>query len=353
MQNPVSDIEKGPATSEIRAGPRASPVSGPAHGASPVSGPAHGPDQDDHLQPPGHDSPGQADHEPDHGSLDPAGQRQRMEGPLLARELSYWKRQLSEAPNAVRLPTDRPRLSIPSHRGATQGRLVSAELAEGLRALGHEKGASLFMTLLAAFNVLLHRYSGQRDLVVGIAVANRSRPELEGLVGLFANLLVLRIEVDGTQRFEQLLGRVREVTLGAYEHQELPYEKLVEELRPERARSFNPLFNVAFAHNASEPTAPADRVPALAPADDHDTMVVPGPSRYDLVLATADAREGFHVSFDYSTDLFDDATVSSMLDDLVHLFEGVVEDPRRAVDELPLPTRALAEVSDINSSSRG
>jgi len=268
-----------------------------------------------------------------------AWQRRRMEGPLLARELSYWKTQLAGAPFAVRLPTDRPQSSIATHRGASQGRLVSADLAEGLRRVGQAHGASLFMTLLAAFNVLLHHNTGERDLVVGIAVANRSRPELEGLVGLFANLLVLRIKVDGSQRFEQLLGRVRDGTLGAYDHQELPYEKLVEELRPERARSFNPLFNVAFSHNASERTAPTDQGPLRSPAtDDREAMAAPGPSRYDLVLATADAQGGFRVSFDYRTDLFDDATVSRMLDDLLRLFVAVVEDPGRALNELLHPT---------------
>jgi hypothetical protein len=267
-----------------------------------------------------------------------AWQRQRMEGPMLARELSYWKKQLSGAPHAVPMRSDRPQPSVPSHRGASQGRLISAELAERLRQVGKPCGASLFMTLLAAFNVLLHRASGDGDLVVGIAVANRSRPELEGMIGLFANLLVLRTEVDPTEHFQQLLRRVREMTLGAYEHQELPYEKVVEGLRPERARSFNPLFNVAFSHNASESTAPVDGVPTVAAADDHDEMIVPGSSRYDLVLATADAKEGFRISFDYSTDLFDDATVSRMLDDLLRLLERVVADPARAINELALST---------------
>jgi acyl carrier protein len=255
-----------------------------------------------------------------------AWQRQRMEGPLLTRQLSFWKQQLMGAPHAVRLLTDRPQPSVPSHRGATQSRLVTAELAEGLRRVAQAHGASLFMTLFAAFSLLLNRESAERDLVIGVAVANRSRPELEGVVGLFANLLALRIEVDGRERFEQLLGRVREVTLGAYEHQELPYEKLVETLRPERARSFNPLFNVAFSHNASEPSAPVERVPAVAgvPANDDDTVIESGASRYDLVLATADAPEGFRISFDYSTDLFDDATVRRMLGDLLRLLEEIV-----------------------------
>jgi hypothetical protein len=267
-----------------------------------------------------------------------AWQRQRVAGPTLARELSYWKQRLTGAPTAVRLRGDRPLPSVPSHRGATQGRQVSAELAERLREVGKPYGASLFMTLLAAFNVLLYGNSGDRDLVVGIAVANRSRRELEGVVGLLANLLVLRVQVDGAARFDQLLGQVREVTVGAYEHQELPYEKLVEALHPERARSFNPLFNVAFAHNASEPAARVDRGSVLAMPADDDAMVVPGPSRYGLVLATADASQGFHISFDYSRDLFDDATVSHLLDDLMHLLERVVEDPQRAVGELPFPT---------------
>jgi hypothetical protein len=250
---------------------------------------------------------------------------ERMKGPFLTRELAYWTRQLQGAPHVAPLPTDRPRPKVPSHRGATQSRRVAAGLADKLRGLGQRQGASLFMTLLAGFNVLLHRYSGERDLVVGIAVANRSRPELEGMIGLFTNLLVLRTQLNGTERFSEVLDQVREVTLGAYEHQELPFESVLAALRPDWARRFNPLFNVAFSHNVSEPASTGQGSPAgPEPTLDQDSMVVPGSSRYELLMVTADAPPGFRVSFDYSRDLFDDATVSRMLDDLMRLFEEVV-----------------------------
>jgi len=252
--------------------------------------------------------------------------RERMKGPLFTRELAYWMRQLHGAPHIAQLPTDRPRPQVPSHRGATQSRLVSARLAEKLREVGHRQGASLFMTLLTGFNILLHRYSGEKDLVVGIAVANRSRPELEGLIGLFTNLLVLRTQLNGTESFNDVLDQVREVTLGAYEHQELPFESVVAALRPEWARRFNPLFNVAFSHNVSESASTGDQGSPAGPVPtvDQDSMVVPGSSRYELLMVTADAPQGFRVSFDYSRDLFDDATVSRMLDDLMRLFGEVV-----------------------------
>jgi hypothetical protein len=263
-------------------------------------------------------------------------QRERMQRPPMTRQLAYWKRQLEGAPRAVPLQTDRPLPPVPSHRGATQSRLVSTRLADRLRELGQAQGASLFMTLLAAFNLLLYRYSGEQDLVVGIAVANRSRPELEGLVGLFANLLVLRTRLNGTERFSDLLEQARAVTLGAYEHQELPFESVVAALRPEWARRFNPLFNVAFSHNVSEPASAGDQGSRAEPATavDQDSMVVPGPSRYELLMVTADAPQGFRISLDYSRDLYDDATVTGMLDDLVHLLETVIEDPQQAISAL-------------------
>jgi acyl carrier protein len=263
-------------------------------------------------------------------------QRERMKRPTMTRQLAYWTRQLDGAPRAVPLQTDRPHPPVPSHRGATQSRLVSTRLADRLRELGQAQGASLFMTLLAAFNLLLYRYSGEQDLVVGIAVANRSRPELEGLVGLFANLLVLRTRLNGTERFSDLLEQARAVTLGAYEHQELPFESVVAALRPEWARRFNPLFNVAFSHNVSEPASAGDQGSPAEPATavDQDSMVVPGPSRYELLMVTADAPQGFRISLDYSRDLYDDATVTGMLDDLVHLLETVIEDPQQAISAL-------------------
>jgi amino acid adenylation domain-containing protein len=251
--------------------------------------------------------------------------RARWRGPRATRELAYWTQQLDGAPYATKLPTDRPHPQVSSHRGATQTRFVSAALAQKLLDKSQAQGASLFMTLLATLNVLLHRHTGERDQVIGIAVANRSRPEFERMVGLFSNLLALRTRLDGEESFRQLLDQVRQVTLGAYEHQELPFEFVLAARRPEWARRFNPLFNVAFSHNVSERASFTGKsTPAgPAPAVDQDSTVVAGPSRYDLLLVTADAPQGFRIAFDYSKDLFDDATVRRMLDDLIRLLEEI------------------------------
>lgn len=173
-------------------------------------------------------------------------QRQRLAGGLEDRLLSYWKRQLAGAPALLELPADRPRPPVRGSAGARRTLRLPRALADRLRALSRQEGATLFMTLLAAFKALLQRYSGQEDIVLGSPIANRNRVETEPLIGLFANVLVLRTTLSGEPTFRQLVGRVREVCLGAYEHQDLPFEKLVVELQPERSLSYTPLFQVMF-----------------------------------------------------------------------------------------------------------
>ncbi|HEX8474859.1 MAG TPA: amino acid adenylation domain-containing protein, partial [Pyrinomonadaceae bacterium] len=176
-----------------------------------------------------------------------AWQRHWLTDERLEAELAYWKEQLKDAPPLLELPTDRPRPAVQSYRGASVELLISKELTEEIREMSQEQGATLFMTLLAAFQVLLARYSNMTDIVVGTPVANRTRSEVEGVIGFFVNTLVMRVEVGEEATFEEVLGRVREASVGGYGHQEVPFEKLVEEIAPERRMSQTPIFQVMFA----------------------------------------------------------------------------------------------------------
>src|SRR5688572_27833418 len=173
-------------------------------------------------------------------------QREQLEGEVLDRQLAYWRERLADAPALLELPTDRPRPAGQTYRGATVPVELSPELLERLQALGRSEGATRYRTLPAAFQVLLSRYSGSADIVVGTSIAGRTRKEVEELIGFFVNTLVLRTDLSGDPSFREVLRRAREVTLGAYAHQEMPFEKLVAELQPERSLSHSPLFQVMF-----------------------------------------------------------------------------------------------------------
>ena len=261
-----------------------------------------------------------------------AWQRQWLRGEVLDRQLAYWKERLDGLPT-LQLPTDRPRPALATYRGSTHAFALPLRLLERLRALGLSEGVTLYMTLLAAFEVLLSRYSDQEDIVVGSPIANRRRPEAEELIGFFVNSLALRTDLSGDPPFRELLGRVRAAALGAYDHQDLPFEKLVEELQPDRDMSRNPLFQVTFAlQNA--PAPPLDlgalRVQPLA----FDVNV----TRFDLELHTWEHAGGLVGLFVYSTELFDAATIERMAGHLAALLEAAAEDPDRRLSELPLLT---------------
>jgi amino acid adenylation domain-containing protein len=216
-------------------------------------------------------------------------------------------------------------------RGATERLVLPANLAEELRALGHREDATLFMTMLAAFETLLYRYTGQDDLVLGTPVANRQRVETEHLIGLLANTLVLRTRFDGDESFRQLLQRVREVTLGAYAHQDLPFEKLVEELRPERSLSHTPLFQVMFVqHNAPGGTMRFGNL-KLEIMEAHNRT-----SKFDLTMFVEDRDEELAVWLEYTPDLFDAATIRRMLRHFQVLLEGIAASPEESLSRLPL-----------------
>ncbi|RMF30995.1 MAG: non-ribosomal peptide synthetase, partial [Chloroflexi bacterium] len=216
-----------------------------------------------------------------------AWQRKWLQGETLEKQLAYWKEQLSGSPPVLELPTDRPRPSVQTSRGASFAFALPQDLSQAIQALSQEEGVTLFMTLLAAFQTLLYRYTGQEDICVGTPIANRNRPEIEGLIGFFVNTLVLRTDLSGNPRFTELLKRVREVALGAYAHQDLPFEMLVEALQPQRDMSHSPLFQVMFV--LQNVPLEALELPdlTLRPVD-----VDRGTATFDLTLSMAEGPEG-------------------------------------------------------------
>ncbi|MEO7826923.1 MAG: condensation domain-containing protein, partial [Allosphingosinicella sp.] len=249
--------------------------------------------------------------------------------------LEEWKRQFGTALPDLRLPTDRPRPPIQTYRGSYRSLQLPVELSRELRRLAQRSGATLFMTLLAAFQALLHRYSGQERIVVGSPVAGRGRPELEGLIGFFVNTLVLPGDFAAGLTFRQLLERTRETALGAYACQDLPFDKLVEALQPVRDKSRSPLFQVMFLMHHEPPgslreTAGKEGEIRIEPFDaGTDT------SQFDLTLAAADTAEGLHTGVEYNTDLFDAATMDRLLEHYRSLLEAAAANPDVRLEDLP------------------
>ena len=262
-------------------------------------------------------------------------QREWLQGEVLESQLSYWKKQLERAPAVLNLPTDRPRPAVQSFRGQRQSIELSKELTEGLKGLSRKEGVTLFMTLLAAFQTLLHRYTGQDDIVVGSPIANRNRHEIESLIGFFVNTLVMRSDLSSNPPFRQLLARVREVALGAYAHKDLPFEKLVEELHPERSLSHSPLFQVMFVlQNALSTGVEFEGLSVSSVRVGTET------AKFDLTLSMHETVEGLSGSLQYNTDLFDDATITRMLEHFQILLKGIVVDPHQRISDLPILTEA-------------
>ncbi|MBD2199778.1 MULTISPECIES: non-ribosomal peptide synthetase [Calothrix] len=260
-------------------------------------------------------------------------QRQWLQGERLESQISYWRQQLKGVPELLELPTDFPRPPIQSFQGATYSFKLPQQLSVGLNQLSQQQGTTLFMTLLAAFQTLLYRYTGSEDLAIGSPIANRDRIELEGLIGLFINTLVLRTNLAGNPSFIELLKRVREVALGAYAHQDLPFELLVEELQPQRNLSHTPLFQVMFVlQNAS---MSALELPGLTlnylPVDS-------GTAKFDLTLDMTETIEGLVANFEYNSDLFQASTIKRMAGHFQTLLEGIIANPQQRLSQLPLLT---------------
>lgn len=259
-----------------------------------------------------------------------AWQRQWLQGERLEEQLAFWKQQLSGIPPLLDLPTDRPRPAVERHTGATRRFVVPRELTDALHALSRREGATLFMTLLSAFNVLLSRYSRQEDICVGTPIANRSRPEIEGLIGLFLNTIVLRNQVAAGATFSELVRQVRKTALDAYAHQDVPFELVVEALQPERNLSHSPLFQVMFILQETADTAGlGDLALGRVPLD-------LGQSKFDLTLELQENEDGLAGAVEYSTDLFDDTTIDRMVAHYCTLLGSIVANPDGEIHSLSM-----------------
>ena len=280
-------------------------------------------------------------------------QRERLQGDALERLLAYWKPALAELPT-LELPTDRPRPPVASHRGGRLAFEIDEGLTRALKELGRREGATLFMTLLAAFQVLLCRYSGQEDLAVGVPIAGRNRRELEELIGFFVNTIVLRGDLSGEPTFNAYLARVRRRALDAYAHEDLPFEKLVELLAPSRDLSRNPLYQVSFRLGNTPPLNL--NLPGL------DVQKVEGVSgesaKFDLSLAVTETGGRLSMQAEYAADLFDAATIERMAAHFRVLLQRIVADPAQPISRLPLLTDAerhqvLVEWNDTAAEGPG
>ncbi|MGA8431127.1 MAG: amino acid adenylation domain-containing protein [Candidatus Sulfotelmatobacter sp.] len=258
-------------------------------------------------------------------------QRGWLKNGTLDKEIAYWREQLQGAPAVLELPTDHSRPAVQSFRGANQSLDLDPVVAESLKALSQREGATLFMTLLAAFQVLLSRYTGQDDIVVGSPFTNRQRAEVEGLIGFFVNTVPLRADLSHDPSFRQLLHRVKETALAAYDHRELPLEKLVEELRPERNLSYNPLFQVLFA--VQNTVSPVEKVAGLTL---HLRDVDTGTAKFDLTCTVIPKDTGFTTSFEYNTDLFEAVSIRRMIDSFHSILAAVARDAEQPISQLPL-----------------
>jgi amino acid adenylation domain-containing protein len=262
-------------------------------------------------------------------------QRQWLQGEVVQQLLNYWKQLLGGSLPMLELPTDRPRPAVQTHQGAKHSLRLSKELSEALKALSRREEATLFMTLLAAFQTLLYRYCGQEDIIVGSPIAGRNRAEIEELIGCFLNSLAMRTNLSGNPSFRELLGRVREVALKAYANQDLPVEKLIEELQLERDLSQNRLFQVLFIlQNTPMPILELSGLTLSSLAIDNKT------AKFDLTLELQETPLGISGWFEYNTDLFDETTLVRMVGHFQTLLEGIVANPEQKLSDLPVLTPA-------------
>jgi amino acid adenylation domain-containing protein len=274
-------------------------------------------------------------------------QRNWLRDEMLQTQLEYWKENLKGSLPVLELPADRPRPNVQTHNGTTASLLLSADLTEKLNTLSRRQGVTLFITLMSAFQVLLMRYTGQEDLLVGTPVANRNRAEIEGLIGCFINTLVMRNDLSGNPSFLELMTRVQDKALSAYSHQDMPFEKLVQELNPERDLSRGPILQVLFSflNTRTEPvTFPGLEVTRIK-AEGSEAKV-------DLSLYAIEVAEGISCTFEYNTDLFDAERIQRMLQHLQVLVENIVRDPSRRLSELEILTPAERQqlVVDYNQT---
>lgn len=273
-------------------------------------------------------------------------QREWLSGEVLESELGYWRQKLTGSLPVLELPADRLRPAVPSHRGAVETFDLPPRLTAALQSLSKEENATLFMTLLAVFKVLVHRYTGQTDICVGMPIANRNRAETENLIGFFVNNLVLRSDLNGNPTFDSFLAQVRESTLNAYAHQDMPFEKLVEELQPDRSLSYMPLFQLMFMVQNTPPGEFEHHDLNLSEIDVGVTT-----AKYDLSFTLSEVDDYLFGFALYNSDLFDATTIRRMLDHYRILLEAVVADRQQRIAVLPLLTSAEQQLfADVNNT---
>jgi non-ribosomal peptide synthetase component F len=262
-------------------------------------------------------------------------QREYLRGEVLEEQMEYWREQLRGVSGVLEMPTDRVRPAVQSYRGASIAFMLEEELCGQLTALMHGEGVTLFMLLLTAFQTLLYRYSRQSDIVVGSPVAGRTRGETEQLIGFFVNTLALRARLNAELSFRDLLKQVRQVCLDGYAHQEIPFEKIVEELAPERAASHTPLYQVMFAlQNVPQVSTSTQELKLGAFKAENET------AKYDLTLVMVSTGKSINGSLEYNTDLFDEATIEKMTRHFQRLLQSIVAGPDSRLKELEMLTEA-------------
>jgi len=273
-------------------------------------------------------------------------QRDWLQGEVLQQQLSYWKEQLAGAPPLLELPLDRPRPAVQTHRGGRQRLLLGPSLTEGLRSLSQREGTTLFMLLLAALQLLLARLTGQDDIVVGAPIAGRTRAETDRVIGFFLNTVALRTKLSDEMTFRDLLSRVREIALEAYAHQEIPFERLIEELQPERSLGHTPLFNLFF--NMLNFSLGGVELPGLTveylPSADIG-------SKFDLSVYVSEQKAGMALGVLYNADLFDEPSITRMLSHFQTLLEGIVANPEQSISAYALHTEAETYQDSIRAHS--
>jgi len=265
-------------------------------------------------------------------------QRERLQGKILETELAFWKKQLADAPRHLEIPTDYPRPAEQSFRGAIELLTLSSVEVAALKELSRNEDVTLFMTLLACLNLLLHQVTGSTDIVVGSSVANRNHLDTENLIGLFVNQLVLRTNMSGDPTFRELLKRIRQVTLSAYDHQDLPFQWLARALQPERSLSRNPLFQVTFAFQNLPPlVSESAGINWSLMGNDNET------AQFDINLLVSESEHELCMAMQYSTDLFKAATIKRMLRLLEVIARRIVENPDARLSSLNAELTAASE----------
>ncbi|MTJ47693.1 non-ribosomal peptide synthetase/type I polyketide synthase [Dolichospermum sp. UHCC 0259] len=261
-------------------------------------------------------------------------QRQYLQGDVLESSINYWKKHLTGAPELLSLPTDRPRPPIQSFKGKAQSFFLPGQITQQLRLLGKEEKSTLFMIMLAAFNTLLSRYTNSQDIVVGTALGNRQHSETQDLIGFFVNTLALRTDVSGNPSFKELLGRVREVIVGSYEYQDLPFEKLIEVLQPRRDLSYAPIFQVMLILNEDILQEKVE----LNGLNINRWEVEKNAAQFDLTLNVNQMDTEILLQWEYNTDLFDDSTIERINGNFQTLLTNIIANPEKPISELPLLT---------------